>query len=155
MSNNGNLDNCEEALVLVNCPFCGEEIVRAYDHSMIPDDLSEEEREELTIETVDITDGICDHLAFRSDWAYSGSEYISRWQQQMGKLAASISGEMEEDGPDIIAEALHVDSKDLYPYAAKILPEYFFECTYNFVEKFDGPSSGGPTYMCIFLKTKG
>lgn len=149
-----NIDKAlEEALVSICCPFCDEEILRAYDHSMLPAELSEEEREEITINTLDETDGICEHLAFRSDWAYSGSEFIPKWQQQMEKLAISVSGKTEDNDPEVIAAALMHD-RNLYPCAAEALSDYFFECTCNYVEKFDGVSQGGPTYMHIFLKEK-
>lgn len=85
MTNNGKSNNSEEALVIVNCPFCGIEIVRAYDHSMLPDDLDDEEIEEIISNAEDIADGICDHLAFRSDWAYAGSEFTPKMEKTNGK----------------------------------------------------------------------
>lgn len=146
--------DCEEVLVVVNCPFCGMEIVRAYDHSELSDELSDEEREEITIDTMDETDGCCEHLAFRSDWAYAGSEYIESWEEQMKKLAAAVSEDPEETEPGELAWAMRVSGLDLEPYAAKVLPEYHFESSRVYVEKFDGIKCGGPTYMHIFLKEK-
>jgi len=144
----------EDALVTVNCPFCGVEIVSAYDHSELPDDLSDEEREEITIETWDETDGCCEHLAFRSDWAYAGSEYIQQWEEEMEKLSVAVSEDQEENDPDVLANAIHVDGLDLEPYAEKVLSGYEFAVSCQYVEKFDGVKCGGPTYMHIFLKKK-
>src|SRR6056297_2608571 len=142
--------DCEEALVVVNCPFCGMEIVRAYDHSELSDELSDEEREEITIDTVDETDGCCEHLAFRSDWAYAGSEYIESWEEQMKKLAAAVSEDPEETDPDVLSNAMHVDGLELGPYAEKVLPEYQFESSIVYVEKLDGVSCGGSDLYAHF-----
>lgn len=134
-------------------PFCGAEIVRAYDHSMISDELSDEEREATVCDSCDSTDGQCEHLAFRSDWAYCGSEVVGNWEPEILKLAQAVEDDPDA-GPENIAEAMHVQNVDLEPIARRVLPEFDFSSSDVFVEKFDGPQSGGPTYMHIFLRKK-
>lgn len=146
-------ESADDALIVVSCPFCNTTIVEAYDHSILSDDLDDDEREEITCNTCDECDGECEHLAFRSDWAYSGSEVIERWSNQMEKLANAIDAE-NEDAAETIADAINMSETDLDPIAEEVLPEYEFASSRVYVEKFDGPSSGGPTYMHIFLKHK-
>ena len=54
----------------------------------------------------------------------------------------------------MIAEAIYLRDVDMAALAEKVLPEYDFSCNVQFVEKFDGEETGGPTYMHIFLKEK-
>lgn len=115
----------EDAQVTVSCPFCGEEIVRAYDHSLLPDGLADKEKEEITCITYDTSGGICEHLAFLSDWAYAGSEFIPKLQRKMENIAAAISGDEESIGPRIIENERQY-GEDLHIYATESLPDLNF-----------------------------
>ncbi|HNS15544.1 MAG TPA: hypothetical protein PKM08_09450, partial [Syntrophorhabdaceae bacterium] len=77
--------------VLLSCPYCGEIIVTARDHSMLPEEMSDEEREAITCTEAgsDDTGGYCPHLALFSDWAYAGHSILG-WEPEMGLLAARI-----------------------------------------------------------------
>ena len=143
-------------IVTVMCPFCSEVIVTAYDFSEKPEEMDEEEWEEIVGESNDDTDGECEHLAFRSDWTYTDSEVLDSYVPQMIKLAEVLSEDIEDDADaaEMIAEAIYLRDVDMAALAEKVLPEYDFSCNVQFVEKFDGEETGGPTYMHIFLKEK-
>ena len=70
------------------CPFCEKVIVEACDRSMLPDDMTDDEREEIicTEKGFDNCDGHCEHLAFFSDWAYAGSRVEEAWAPQIGAV---------------------------------------------------------------------
>ena len=153
------IDNDEDEtpyIVNVTCPFCSEVIVTAYDFTEMPEDMDEEEWEEIVSESTDETDGECEHLAFHSDWTYTGSEVLDSYVPQMLKLAEAISEDIDDDADaaEMIAEAIHLKEVDIVALAEQVLPEYDFACNVQYVEKFDGQESGGPTYMHIFLKEK-
>ena len=118
--------------------------------------MDEEEWEEIVNESSDETDGECEHLAFRSDWTYTDSEVLDSYVPQMMKLAEALSEDIEDDADaaEMIAEAIYLRDVDMAALAEKVLPEYDFSCNVQFVEKFDGEETGGPTYMHIFLKEK-
>jgi len=144
------LDSCR---ITIDCPFCGVTIVEAYDHSLIDDDLDDDEREEITCGDMGFTDGECEHLAFESDWCYAGSYIKGKWEPQLTKLVLAAEC-YEDDLADSIATAINIDNIDFQKLSKEVLPEYEVKVTTNYVEIFDGPSSGGPTYMHIFLKEK-
>jgi len=158
MIDNVDDDNENETpyIVTITCPFCSEVIVTAYDFSKMPEDMDEEEWEEVVSESIDGTDGECEHLAFRSDWTYTDSEVLDSYVPQMMKLAEALSEDIEDDADaaEMIGEAIYLREVDIAALAEQVLPEYDFASSVQFVEKFDGEEGGGPTYMHIFLKEK-
>lgn len=149
----------------MDCPFCGANIVTAYDFSKIPDDLPEEEREEITCNGLgdDYISSPCEHLAFFSDWAYAGHSITPEWNMEMLTLAAALSGDEgflsgKSTGlrgvESVIADSLtDTSEEELDKLMKKKLGKYKYAYEENYVEKFDGVSSGGPTYRLIFLSS--
>lgn len=72
----------------------------------------------------------------------------------MARLAQAVDGGEEGRGEpaQTIAEALMFSREKFSRAAAEALPEYDVQTIVKYVEKYDGPSSGGPTYMLVFLK---
>jgi hypothetical protein len=159
-------------IVSMSCPFCDEIIVVAVDYSLLPDDMPEEEREEITCtpEGFDYCDGRCAHLAFWSDWAYAGAFVENAWEREVDLIAKAFCksewADMEyEDGEDV--DTLETVSSSLYNVfhgggtgdreaAVELMRSAVkgveIELVGGYIEKNDGVSGGGPTYMIIFMK---
>jgi hypothetical protein len=154
-------------IIKLSCPYCGEVIVTASNFGMIPRDMSEDKREEITcgeagFDNVDMDS--CGHLAFFSDWAYAGHFVMDNWESEMAMLASAMADE-EEDQPEsnvtgqdtarIIVDGLDCRGiEEVDRIIAKALPRYDHKYAEEYVEKFDGISRGGPTYRLIFLRKK-
>lgn len=154
----------------LKCPFCETVIVEACDHSMQPSDISDERWEEITCseDGYDICEGSCEHLAFWSDWAFAGHRIEKKWNKQIELIAKAIyladDPEAEDAGEidieDTIGSSLMdvesgiVDEEDLLETMKCAVPNIEIEILTQFVEKFAGVKSGGPTYMMIFMKDK-
>lgn len=156
--------NDKSWIINIVCPFCGEVIVTAYDHSLIPQDMPAEERERITCsdETMDNLDGRCEHLAFLSDWAYAGHSIETHWNKEMIALASALEkGETEitdtetsdQELADFLGNALDEYSpSEVEELLRKVLPSHEHKFFQQYIEKFDGVGDGGPTYTLIFLR---
>jgi len=126
---------------------------------MLPEEMSDEEREAITCTEAgsDDTGGYCPHLALFSDWAYAGHSILG-WEPEMGLLAARIIGRTpvkDEDIAELIVNSLSDEGiKAFNGFLDQALPYHDHHVVEEYVEKFDGVSSGGPTYRLIFLKKK-
>jgi hypothetical protein len=144
-------------VVTFQCPFCSATIVETYDHSLIPDDISAQEREKIMSGSIDIRGGSCEHLAFESGWIYTGSSIYDKWESQLIEIVKAISEELDEDlAPhdiaEILADAINLSALALEAISKEVLPEYKIVVSSQYVEKFARPSEAGPTYMHIFIK---
>ena len=155
------------------CPFCKEIIVEACDHSAKPDDISDKQWENITCceEGDDRTDGRCEHLAFWSDWAYAGSYVEEAWAPQVELIAKAFrknecaEDEYEEDEKidveDTVASSLlevfhdgDISEDGALKIMCQAVEDVDIALDGGYVEKYNGITGGGPTYMMIFMRKK-
>ena len=147
-------------IVEMCCPFCGEVIVRTYDYSLFTSDLSEEEEEEIRCGTkyLDMWDGHCEHLAYFSDWAYSGSRVEDKWAKEVAAIKGAFgeSG-LEDDLGFSLLDAVKDEGKKekIQRQMQACVKDIEIALEGGYVEKNDGvKGSGGPTFMLIFMRRK-
>lgn len=144
----------DDYVVKLKCPFCGTDILRTYDHSILTDDLSDEEYEEVIGDSFDLIDGECEHLAIRSDCGFSDPQIIGSWEPEVMILAKAVYDNPEAD-VETVLNAIHpTTNMNLTPIAKKALPDFDFSASCISVEKFGGPRSWGVTFIHVFLKKK-
>jgi|GEM_PF-2072962 len=150
-------------IVELACPFCKKVIVTAYDHSLLPEDMSEDEREAITCgeDGMDDMDGSCAHLAFISDWGYAGHSVIECWTNEMKSLADALDEGWNDSTKNCFCARKLEDTigDNIDNNIEDIIDKVFMDCDHEFieqyVEKYDGVSCGGPTYRLIFLRKGG
>ncbi len=143
-------------IIEISCPFCGATVLETTDFSKIPEDMSDDEREEIELSEDDCN--FCEHVAFFSDWAYAGPEIPNKWKKEMTLLAGAIQNK-EVDSNAIVSIIDHFRTSGgedgLKRLAEKVLPDYDLEFVEEFVCKNNGCSgTGGSNYGIIFLQKK-
>jgi len=142
-----------EWIIEVSCPFCKSVVIEAIDYSALPDDMREKINEGR--ESGDDTIDHCQHVAFFSDWAYAGSDIPTAWEKEMRLIALAIDEDRgATPGKTIDNNRMEDDGRNLQQVLAKVLPDYDAAFAQEYVEKFDGVSSGGPSYAVVFLRKK-
>lgn len=154
-------DRSKDWIITIKCPFCHKPIVSAVDFSMLPDDMPEDEKEAITCGGEggqDVINDYCEHVAFFSDWAYSGSDVPQIWDKEMKAVANVLDKERIDDGeePGKVIDDVRIleKKKDLGKLIKKALPKCDVAILEEYIEKYDGVSGGGPTYGVVFLKKK-
>ena len=166
----------------IRCPYCKVRTVQIVDHSKLYGYYSEQKCEQVIDEEC-IEDHVeCDHLAFWSDWAYSGTEIKKAWAGEVKQISQAILAEEqdkeadgegygreeddentddESDGHDLanyLWHAFHevgeINKKHLEQKMRKSLKGHDVKFEGGYVERNDGVSGGGPTYMLIYLRKK-
>lgn len=141
--------------VELSCPFCGMVVLETTDFSQIPEDMSDDEREEIELSEDDCN--FCEHVAFFSDWAYGGPEIPNAWKNEITLLAGTIENKkVDSETVGSIIDNFRTSGGDgLKRLAAKVLPDYDLEFVEEFVCKNNGCSgTGGSNYEIIFLNKK-
>jgi len=158
--------NEEDWIYRIDCPFCKTEIIRAIDFSMFPANMPEEERDEWMMAGDDT--GSCEHLAFWSDYAYAGPRIEKAWKHQVDLIAKSLwrkdrldSGKDNEVDVNI-AEVLSMALWDAFHGSGDLdeisvvmdsaVEGVEVEVDGGYVEQYNGPRRGGPTYMLVFMR---
>lgn len=156
----------------VSCPYCKTITVQIVDQSKFPESMSEARREKI-IEEEWIEDNVeCEHLAFWSDWAYTGTEIKQNWLTEVKLIAGTllksdpVEDEPEDDDIDVMGENLaeflwdvfhdnrHISKKDVTAKMKRALKGLDLSLRGGYVERYSGPSNGGPTYMLIYMRKK-
>lgn len=148
-------------IVEICCPFCGELIVEAADYSMLPPDMSDDEREKITCSgDPDFVgfDSHCEHVAYLCEYGYVGSEVPKKWEKEMILVARILNDRRypQLDNPDkefikLIEETwAHEDKKTLENAIEKALPGY----DTVFIKREINKGGENPTYAAIFLRKK-
>ncbi len=145
----------------IECPFCGNLIVEAFDFAEIPDDLSEEDQEEFTSGDagIDQIDGRCEHLALLSKYPDGWTEVLPLQLTNLTKFANSVNDDDLLEKPisvdDVESELdmlIREDVDTLLDYDQKKLGDLQVVIATIYVEKGDGPKGGGPRYCAIFIQ---
>lgn len=147
-------------LVQLRCPFCDTLVIEDADLSLLPEDMPDEEREEISCSSGESPFvGQCEHLAFQSDWAYAGPEILMK--TEMKRLGKAISDEEQardagiaEDEMAKLIDRARCDDEVDGELLHRLFPEHDAAFITKYVEKYDGVQSGGPDYGLIFLRRK-
>ena len=155
-------DEDQEWVVNITCPFCQATIVEAVDYSLLPDDMPDEEREEITCggepDFVGF-DSHCEHVAYLYEYGFVGTHVPDSWKSDMIALARAFNQKREPplDDPEgdfmeLIDEAWVFDSrpKKFESTIKKTLPG----CDSEFVKLEVDKGGENPVYGVIFLRRK-
>ena len=166
----------------IRCPYCKTKTVQIIDHSKLSGYYSERKCEQILEEEWIEDHDECEHLAFWSDWAYSGTEINRAWAAEVKQISQAILSE-EQDGEsdsegyvceeddeniddedeghelaDYLWHAFHgvgeIDKKQVEQKMRKSLKGYDVKFEGGYVERSDGVSGGGPTYMLIYMRKR-
>ncbi len=144
----------------IECPFCSNLIVEAFNFTEVPDDLSEVEAEEFTCGEagIDQIDGRCEHLAFLSKYPDGWTEVFPSRVADLTRYANSIRDEDLLEKPVTIESVeseldmlIWEDVEILHDYDQDLLSDLNVGVVTIYVEKGDGVKGGGPNYCALFL----
>lgn len=143
-------DAHEEAMVEIHCPFCDKLLVRDYDLT----GLEEDDESGLPDPIWDIS---CPHVAAYCVWGSIETTVSTEWKTDVSAICQSLT---IEDGIDEFVDddcIIYImndmdDDERQELFSRNTNMDYVFFDVY--VEKFDGVSSGGPTFMILLMNRK-
>ena len=154
----------------VRCPYCKTKTVQIVDYSKLYGYYSEQKCEQIIEEECVEGRVDCEHLAFWSDWAYAGTEIVDGWAAEIKQISQDILAEEQdeeffddqEDAGHALASYLwhafhevgEIDKEEVEQKMRKSLKGYDVKFNGGYVERSDGVSGGGPTYMLIYLRKR-
>lgn len=87
-------------IITLECPFCNETILEACDCYDQPEDIEDDEWEEIVEEsyTAENVVGSCEHLAYLGAWGYEEmTEINTDWSKELNLIARNLSDDDEFD----------------------------------------------------------